>query len=115
MANMRKTVKYFEEKINLYKKNLKEVNSRIRRVKKELKNEILAEEREKKLHEIYSKLLSIKEKLEKKIIECTVEYNKKWKNRNNRTNSTIKNYNKTNLIKESYIFEELKKRLSIRK
>lgn len=110
---MRKTVKYFEEKINLYKNNLKEINSRIRRVKKELKNEngLLTEKREKTLHEIYSKLLSLKERLEKKIIECTVEYNKKWKNRNNRTNSTIKKYTKTNLIKESYIFSELKKRL----
>lgn len=107
----RKTIKYFEEKLDKYKQCLKEVNSRIRRIKKEIvKNEsTLSESRKSNLQRNYSRLLELKQKYEQKIISVTEECNKKWLNRSKRTTSIKNNFDKTNIIKEDVSLTYLRK------
>jgi len=109
---MRKTIKYFEERLKNYKESLQKVNKRIRFIRKEVKNnKNLTENRKEILNNSYGKLLKLKERLEKRIIECTAEYNIKWKNRNKRTEKKVKTFDDLQLINEEYIFKSLKERL----
>ena len=106
----RKTIKYFEEKLNKYKLNLKEINFRIRKIKREIlhNSDTLTENRKTRLERNYSRLLELKQKLEQKIIAATEECNKKWLNRNKRTSLVKSNFDKTNIIKEDISIKYLR-------